>query len=265
MRSLFRLLSPARIAPKPPALQRDTIAFVLDDGRRIDVSRVRDPRARRVKLSVDERGVRLTLPARTSLATGERFLHEHRGWLAGQLATQAGHAGDGLQRDATLALPLRGSLAPLRWQGGRATRLDLDADGALLFTAPASAGNPALQRALRDFYEAQGRADVGRWLPKYVAGLPRPPRRIVFKRTATQWGSLAPDATLSLDLSLVLARPSAFEYVLVHELCHLLHADHSRRFWHAVETRFPHWRDERSYFRAEGRALKARMRTLLTG
>ncbi len=63
MRSLFRLLSPARIAPKPPALQRDTIAFVLDDGRRIDVSRVRDPRARRVKLSVDERGVRLTLPA----------------------------------------------------------------------------------------------------------------------------------------------------------------------------------------------------------
>ena len=87
----------------------------------------------------------------------------------------------------------------------------------------------------------------------------------MFKRTATQWGSLAPDATLSLDLSLVLARPSAFEYVLVHELCHLLHADHSRRFWHAVETRFPHWRDERSYFRAEGRALKARMRTLLTG
>ena len=229
MRSLFRLLSPARIAPKPPALQRDTIAFVLDDGRRIDVSRVRDPRARRVKLSVDERGVRLTLPARTSLATGERFLHEHRGWLAGQLATQAGHAGDGLQRDATTALPLRGTLAPLRWQGGRATRLDRDGDSGLLFTAPASAGASAPMA--RPIYEAQGRADVGRWLPKYVAGLPRPPRRIVFKRTATQWGSLAPDATLSLDLSLVLARPSAFEYVLVHELCHLLHADHSRRFW----------------------------------
>ena len=267
MRSLFRLLSPARIAPKPAAVQRDTIGFVLDDGRRVDVLRVRGPRARRIKLSVDERGARLSLPLRASLIAGERFLHEHRGWLTGQFATHAIHAGNGLQRDATDALPLRGDQLPLRWQGGRATRLDFDgdADGGLLFTAPATAGDAALHRALRDFYEAQGRADVGRWLPKYLAGLSRPPRRIVFKRTSTQWGSLAPDATLSLDLSLVLARPSAFEYVLVHELCHLLHADHSRRFWREVETRFPDWRDERAYFHAEGRALKARLRTLLAG
>ena len=265
MRSLFRLLSPTRIAPKPAAVQRDTLGFVLDDGRRIDVLRVRDPRARRIKLSVDERGARLSLPARASLIAGERFLHEHRAWLTEQFATHAVHAGEGLQRDVTDNLPLRGEQLPLRWQSGRATRLDFDADGDLLFTAPASAGDAALQRALRDFYEAQGRADVGRWLPKYLAGLPRTPRRIVFKRTSTQWGSLAPDDTLSLDLSLVLARPSAFEYVLVHELCHLIHADHSRRFWREVEARFPDWRDERAYFHAEGRALKGRLRTLLTG
>ena len=63
-------------------------------------------------------------------------------------------------------------------------------DGGLLLRAPASAGEPALRRALRDFYEAQGRADVGGWLPGYLPGLPRPPRRIVFKRTSTQWGSI---------------------------------------------------------------------------
>ncbi len=265
MRSLFRLLSPSRIAPKPAAVQRDMVGFMLADGRRIDVLRVRDSRARRIKLSVDERGARLSLPLRASLVSGERFLHEHRDWLTAQFAAQAVHAGERLQRDATAALPLRGDMLPMRWQGGRATRLDVDADGTLLFTAPASAGDAALQRALRDFYEAQGRADVGRWLPKYLAGLPRTPRRIVFKRTSTQWGSLAPDGTLALDLALLLARPSAFEYVLVHELCHLLHADHSRRFWREVETRFPGWRDERSYFHAEGRALKARLHALLAG
>lgn len=265
MRSLFRLLSPSRIAPKPAAVQRDMVGFMLADGRRIDVLRVRDPRARRIKLSVDERGARLSLPLRASLVSGERFLHEHRDWLTAQFAAQAVHAGERLQRDATAALPLRGDMLPMRWQGGRATRLDVDADGTLLFAASASAGDAALQRALRDFYEAQGRADVGRWLPKYLAGLPRTPRRIVFKRTSTQWGSLAPDGTLALDLALLLARPSAFEYVLVHELCHLLHADHSRRFWREVETRFPGWRDERSYFHAEGRALKARLHALLAG
>ena len=271
MRSLFRLLSPVRSAPKP-AVQRDSIGFVLGDGRRVDVLRVRDARARRIKLSVDERGARLTLPSRASLIAGERFLHEHRDWLTRQLAAQLEHAGSGLQREATDALPLRGEMVPLRWHGGRATRLDFDAAGVLLFAAPASAGAAALQRALRDFYEAQGRADVGHWLPKYLSGvpqalpgLPRAPRRIVFKRTSTQWGSLAPDGTLALDLALVLAPPPAFEYVLVHELCHLLHADHSPRFWSEVEARYPDWREQRDYLRSEGRGLKGRLRQLLAG
>ena len=70
------------------------------------------------------------------------------------------------------------------------------------------------------------------------------------------------DGAMTLDLSLVLARPAAFEYVLVHELCHLIRADHSRAFWREVELRCPQWRDEREYFKAEGRQLKATLRAL---
>ena len=265
MRSLFRLLSPTRIAAKPPSVQRDSVSLVLADGRRIDVLRVRDPRARRIKLSVDKRGARLTMPLRASLAAGDRFLHAHRDWLALQLAAHACEPRHDLVRDATGALPLRGEDVPVRWADARATRVEVDAGGGLVFAAPVRAGDAALRRALRDFYEAQGRADVGRWLPGHLASLPRSPRRIVFKRTSSLWGSLAPDGTLALDLALVLARPSAFEYVLVHELCHLLHADHSPRFWAAVEARFPDWREERRYFHAEGRRLKGRLRALLAG
>ncbi len=265
MRSLLRLLKPTRNATATPRVQRETITFLLDDGRCIDILRVRDPRARRIKLSVDERGARLTLPLRASLVSGERFLHEHRAWLATQIAVHARLGGAGLQRDVTFELPLRGAMHPLRWTLGRATRVDIHDDGTLLFIAPTRAGDAALQRALRDFYEAQARADVGRWLPHYLHDLPRTPRRIVFRRTSSQWGSLSPDGSLSLDLALVLARPSAFEYVLVHELCHLLHADHSPRYWDEVEARFPDWRAERDYFRAEGRQLKGRLRTLLSG
>ena len=220
--SLFRLF-----AGKPRTavrtIARDSFVVTLGNGEVVDVLRVRDPRARRIKLSVDERGARLSLPLRASLVAGERFLHEHRGWLAAQLAVHAQATDAGLQRDVTDALPLRGGMHPLRWTAGRATRLDIEPDGSLLFAAPARAGDAALQRGLRDFYEAQARADVGRWLPQYLHELPRTPRRIVFRRTSSQWGSLAPDASLSLDLALVLARPSAFEYVLVHELCHLTH------------------------------------------
>ncbi len=268
--------STLRTSPPEPAARpaEDMIAVTLDDGQVIPVRRVRHPRARRIKLSVDARGARLTLPPRASLVAGERFANEHRQWLAVQLQRHAIEEQPRLQRDVTDALPLRGRLLPLRWRTGRYTRVlhegglredGLLDDGVLWIETTSHAGDAALARALRDFYEAQARADIGRWLPRYLPALPRAPARVQLKRTTSQWGSLSPDGSLSLDLSLVLARPSAFEYVLVHELCHLLHANHSRAFWREVEARFPDWRAERTYFRGEGQRLKAAMRALLAG
>ena len=251
--------TPTVQAPRP---QRDTVCVRLQDGRDVDVLRVRDPRARRIRLSVNERGVRLTLPLRASLVSGERFLHEHRNWLAEQLDALDDHGAEGLRIDGTATLPLRGAELPLCWRSARYTAVTRD-DAGLVFHYGPRAGEMALRRALRDFYEAEARADVARWMPSYLSGLPAPPRRVVFKRMSSQWGSLAPDAGMALDLSLVLARPSAFEYVLVHELCHLIHHDHSPAFWAQVEARCPHWREERAYFREEGRRLKAALRTLL--
>ncbi|MFN7137635.1 MAG: hypothetical protein ACK4MU_08995, partial [Thermomonas sp.] len=51
MRALFRLLVPARGAPAAPATRRETVALALADGREVEVLRVRDPRARRLRLT----------------------------------------------------------------------------------------------------------------------------------------------------------------------------------------------------------------------
>mgnify|MGYP000945518017 CR=1 FL=1 len=252
------------LAPAPNKLQRDVLELELDDGRRLSVQRVRDPRARRLKLSVDERGARLTLPLRASLAAGDRFLHEHRHWLAAQLQRQAPDPvrAAGLQPGSTASLPLRGQELPLLWRPGRYLHLQRE-DAGIVVQQPERASAAALRRALRGFYEAEARADIGRWLPAYLPGLPRAPRQVRLKIMSSQWGSLAADGSMALDLALVLGRPSAFEYVLVHELCHLLQANHSPAFWHEVEQRFPAWREERRYFHQHGRQLKASLRALL--
>ena len=167
------------IARAPQRVQRDTLEFQLDDGRRIEVQRVRDPRARRLKLSVDERGARLTLPMRASLVAGVRFLHEHRTWLSAQLERHlpADAAVAALVPGETTSLPLRGQSLPLHWQPGRYIRIARDDDG-IHAQLPARASEAALRRALRGFYEAEARADVGRWLPAYLPGLPRAPRQL---------------------------------------------------------------------------------------
>jgi predicted metal-dependent hydrolase len=254
----FRLL-----APKPRATERDMLTIALADGRTVEVQRLRNPRARRLRLAVDERGARLTMPLRASAVSGDRFVAEHRDWPAVQLDRYTLAGIPPLVRGETASLPLRDAWLPLQWQDGRYTCLQRDGD-TLLFTVPARAGDAALRRALRDFYEGEARADVGRWLPRYLPQLPCAPRRVLFKQMSSQWGSLAPDRTVALDLALLLARPSAFEYVLVHELCHLIRADHSRAFWREVESRFPAWHEERDYFHDEGRRLKATLRALLT-
>ena len=259
MASLLRRL----ITPAAPAIQRDTVRLRLDDAE-IEVLRVRDPRARRLKLSVDERGARLTMPLRASLVSGERFLQANRQWLQQQLAR---FDGDGLLAPTLRlrepgVLPLRGALLPVYWQEGRFTRIEAGGD-AVGIQLSVRAGEPALRRALRDFYEAQVRADVGQWMPRYLPGLSRAPTRLRPKVMSSQWGSLAPDGSMALDLALALGRPSAFEYVLVHELCHLLQANHSLAFWAEVEARFPQWRRERDYLREEGRRLKGTLHQLL--
>src|SRR6476659_2474961 len=119
------------LAPRsPPILERDVTSLVLHDGRTIDIHRVRNPRARRLRLSVDERGARLTLPPRASLVSGERFLAEHREWLATQLAHYAEAAPPPLQRDATGALPLRGGSLPLLWTCGRYAKVEIACEDA---------------------------------------------------------------------------------------------------------------------------------------
>lgn len=258
----LQALNRAKAAP-PRAVQRDTFELALDDGRVLQIERRRDPRARRIRLSVTERGARLTMPPRASLVAGSRFAHDHREWLAAQLDLHTRDVPPALQRGRSDTLPLRDSLHPLRWETGRFSRIETGADGGLVFLLPAAAGPAAQVRALRDFYEAQARADIARWLPDYLGGLPRGPRQFRFKQMSSRWGSLAPDDAVALDLSLVLARPSAYRYVLVHELCHLIQANHSNAFWAEVEARMPRWRDEREYLRQHGTRLKATMRALL--
>jgi predicted metal-dependent hydrolase len=247
----------------PRALERETLALALPDGGEVTVQQVRDPRARRIRLLVNERGVRLTLPRTASARVAREFLDSQLEWLAAQLPRFA--TGDGeptLVPGETAWLPLRGEVWPVDWEVGRYARVETDRERLRIQWQP-GAGEGALRRALREFYLAQARADLGRWLPKYLPTLPRAPLAVRVRPLSSLWGSLSPSDALSLDLALVLGRPRAFEYVLVHELCHLIQPNHSRAFWREVETRFGDWRGERDYLRDEGPGLKRELRRLI--
>ena len=163
---------------------------------------------------------------------------------------------------AVQCLPLRDSFVHLDWRQGRYAKL-LSDDQHVAVYLPARAHPRLAQHLLRQFYEAQARKDIAQWLPTYLPRLPRGPSRIKLKQVSSLWGSLASDATVVLDLALILAPPAIFQYVLVHELCHLIEPNHSPAFWSEVGQRCPTWRQARAWLNRHGHRIKQQLHAWL--
>ncbi len=79
--------------------------------------------------------------------------------------------------------------------------------------------------------------------------------RITIRDQKTRWGSCSARGTLSFNWRLMLAPPAVLDYVVVHELCHLTHMDHSKAFWAHVESVCPDYRIHRKWLKEHGQEL----------
>lgn len=70
-----------------------------------------------------------------------------------------------------------------------------------------------------------------------------PPTRLQFM--TVQWGSCSPSGRITLNPLLVKAPRECIDYVLLHELCHLLHHNHSPKFYRTLDRHMPNWRAEK--------------------
>ncbi len=84
--------------------------------------------------------------------------------------------------------------------------------------------------------------------------------RISIRCQKTRWGSCSGKGNLNFNLLLMLAPEAVQDYVVVHELCHLLEMNHSARFWQNVQRVLPEYAASRAWLREHGGALMARVR-----
>ena len=229
-------------------------------GAPLQVRWVMEPRARRLRLTVSDSGARLTVPPGVAKSQAQAFLEQHQDWLQEQLLAHRPPDRPGLAQRTSL--PLRDAQLGIQWREGRFPRILLQAE-TVCVERPADFSVQRLGRLLSDFYAAEARTDLGRWLPDLLPGLPRVPKRFRLYPLRSLWGALNPGGTLSLDLALILAPPETFRYVLVHELCHLIQPNHSPAFWREVESRFGPWKPQRAWLRKHGLALKQELAALI--
>jgi len=91
-------------------------------------------------------------------------------------------------------------------------------------------------------------------LHKAVEALDQRVEKVSFRDSKTRWGSCSGRKTISLNWRLVFLPPEVSYYVCAHEAAHLLHMNHSKAFWEAVERICPHYKKHRKWLKAHGSA-----------
>lgn len=239
------------------------------DGRPLSIRVVDVAGARHLRLSLGRDGPRLSKPRWVSIRDATVFANEKRDWLESQLAERDRETclidWPALQPGAQGSLPLRGATLALRVASGRRPTLALDDDGLRLELPERE--DATLRRItaglLRGWLETEMRRDLAPHLTRYTTRLGRSPTRLSIRVLHSLWGSLSARDHLSLDLSLILAPPSALEYVLVHELAHLFERNHGPRFWLRVAEMLPDYRERQRVLRAQGATFKSALGRML--
>jgi len=108
------------------------------------------------------------------------------------------------------------------------------------------AGVPKL---LRDWLKIYAKECLPDFLKKIAADMQVDYRAVSVRLQKTRWGSCSMRGNISLNAKLLLLPPEVVRYVLVHELSHLKHMNHSAVFWRYVEKFEPDYRERRGELR----------------
>ncbi len=95
-------------------------------------------------------------------------------------------------------------------------------------------------------------------LTHYVSLLPpahHPITKVVIRNQKSRWGSCSANGSLSFNVRLHFAPEKCLDYVVVHELCHLVFLDHSRDFWDLVECMMPDYKVWQKWLKDNGSSL----------
>ena len=83
--------------------------------------------------------------------------------------------------------------------------------------------------------------------------------RITIRSQHTRWGSCSSRGNLNFNCLLMLCPEAVRDYVVIHELCHRIHMDHSPSFWAEVEKLCPDYRQHRRWLKENGASLLGRL------
>ena len=208
-------------------------------------------RRRTIGITVDASGLAVSAPLRAPWRDIEAFLHHKQGWIVAKLdewarlprpAVVLGASGD--------SLPLFGTPVTLEVRPGR--RAVHREPERLLVSTPSPS---RVVKILVGWLKAQALEALAPRADHYAACLELAPPRVSLSNARTQWGVCTEGGAIRLSWRLVHLEPALADYVVAHEVAHLVELNHSKRFWGLLARLYPEWREARERLELAGASL----------
>jgi predicted metal-dependent hydrolase len=226
---------------------------VVHAGETFRVALRRTPKARRFTLRVRaaSRDVVLTMPARGSVADARDFAERYAGWIGARLA-----------RLPQRVLFAPGETVPLRGLDHRIVHCP--GVRGTVWIATDHGGGPTLcvagrlehlARRVTDHLRREAKRDLQAAVKRHTAAVGIVARKVTLRDTTSRWGSCSAQGSLNFSWRLILAPAFVLDYLAAHEVAHLVHMDHSARFWKLTRRLAPQTDRAEAWLKTHGATL----------
>jgi predicted metal-dependent hydrolase len=194
-------------------------------------------RAKRLSIKVFPRGrVEVVVPRRTRPAEVAAFVSENQLWIdRARESFAVDHPPEAFELPDLIHLPAIERNVRVRYVKRRDANSIRYRESAGVLTLSGRIGNDQLCVAtLRRWLAATAKREFEPRLRTLSLLTESPYKRMQIRAQRSCWGSRSSSGTISLNLCLMFLEPALLRYLLIHELCHVRHMNHSRRFWQRV-------------------------------
>ena len=146
---------------------------------------------------------------------------------------------------------------PLKIETGRYPLIKLHQDELVVSVRDKTADNaPAIKQLLIKWYKQQAESELTAKTERYAGIIGVKPASITIKSFKARWGSCSISGGIQYNWKIIIAPDRIVDYVVIHELCHILHHNHSPAFWAAVARHCQEYRDRGAWLKMNGARLE---------
>ena len=200
---------------------------------------VQRSRRKTLAIHVTHRKVEVRSPLRASKREIEEFINSNQDWIELRLNEEAIRAREATRIERGGKIFYRARELTIEFREGRKQRILVSGDR---FIIQGHKLNPAKARAqVEQFLTDKANAYIlprAHALARYL-GVGRKIREIKLRKTKSKWGHCTSKGDMQYNWLIMMAPYSVVDYIITHEVCHLIHMDHSRRFWNLVDSVCP--------------------------